>query len=188
LINSKEQANMKKLIVLAACLGASTMALGQGNFNISNRVTADGINAPVTMASDGSLLDGAAGWVAQAYVSATVDGAFTPVGSAVAFRTGAPAGYLSSTTIDSGMAAGTIFVQIAAWNTNDGAGFDEASAAMGAVGKSMPISVATKALPDAPANLVGLEAWTVQAAVIPEPSTMALGLLGAVALIARRRR
>jgi hypothetical protein len=180
---------MKKLIVLAACMGASSLAFGQGLFNINTKSSIDGIDAPVTM-QDGTKLDGADGWVAQAFVSDAEAGSYNPVGDVIGFRAGVAAGYLPSTAVDSGYAGGTtVWVQIGAWNTSAGASYADAEAAMGTIGKSMPVSVVVKETPDAPLNLVGLQGWqVVPGQVIPEPSTLALGLLGLIAFSARRRR
>jgi len=178
---------MKKLVVIAACVGATAMAFGQGQFNFNNRQTADGINAIVTDAG-GAGLDGANGWVVQAYVGADA-GSLAPVGSPVAFREGAAAGYFAGGAVDAGVAGGSdVMIQVAAWNTNDGADYATAAANMGAVGMSGIVSVNVKALPDAPPNMIGLEPWSVSAEVIPEPSTFALGLLGIGALMLRRRK
>ena len=178
---------MKKLIVLAACVGVTGVAFGQGAFNLNNRVTSAGINAPVSMASDGSLLDGDMGWVVQATMSTVAEGPFAPVGAMQGFRTGAAIGFFAGGAVDTGLAAGTdIFVQLQAFNTNDGADYGAAMAAGGAVGMSGIVPVTVDGPPNTPPNLVGLTGW--QVAVIPEPSTMALGLLGVAALMLRRRR
>jgi len=179
---------MKKLVVIAACVGATAMAFGQGQFNLNNRQTADGINAKVTHVDGTTPLDGANGWVVQAYVGADA-GSLAPVGSPVEFRTGAAEGYFAGGAVDAGVANGTsVMVQIAAWNTNDGADYATAAANMGAVGMSGIVSVTVDGPPNTPPNLIGLEPWTVSAEVIPEPSTFALGLLGIGALMLRRRK
>jgi hypothetical protein len=178
---------MKKLIVLAACVGATSLALGQGAFNLNNKVNAAAIDAPVSMAMGGALLSGADGWVVQATMSTTANGAFAPVGTAVSFRTGAAIGYFAGGAVDTGLASGTdIFVALQAWNTNDGATYAAAEAAGGAVGMSNVVPVTVDGPPNTPPNLTGLVGW--QVGVIPEPSTMALGLLGIGALMLRRRR
>lgn len=176
---------MKKLIVLAACLSASTLALGQGAFNMNSKVSADGIDAPVMY--DGMKVDGADGWVAQTAMRTTEAGPFTPIGEVVAFRSGKAAGYFSGGAVDTGLAAGTqVFLQVQAWNTADGATYADAEAAFGPIGASNVIGLNVTAPPDTPPNMVGLEGFSV--AIVPEPSTMALGLLGIAALMLRRRR
>jgi hypothetical protein len=163
------------------------MAFGQGTFNLNNRQVADGINAIVTDAG-GAGLDGANGWVVQAYVGADA-GSLAPVGTPVSFREGAAAGYFAGGAVDAGVANGTqVMVQLAAWNTNDGADYAAAMANMGAVGMSGTLSVTVDGPPNTPPNLIGLEPWSVSAEVIPEPSTFALGLLGIGALMLRRRK
>jgi hypothetical protein len=179
---------MKKLVVIAACVGATAMAFGQGTFNLNNRQTADGINAIVTHMDGMTAIDGADGWVVQAWVGADA-GSLAPVGTPVEFRTGAAQGYFAGGAVDAGVANGTeVMIQVAAWNINDGADVLAAQAAGGAVGLSIPVTVTVDGPPNTPPNLVGLEPWMVSAEVIPEPSTFALGLLGIGALMLRRRK
>lgn len=177
---------MKKLIAVAACVGVTSMALGQGLFNLGTKMSGAGINAKVTHIDGTTPIDGANGWVGQAYVGADAS-SLAPVGSPVAFRTGRAEGYLPSMAIDAGVPGGTtVWVAIAAWNQNDGATYEDAMNALGAVGMSAPIQVTVLEVPNPPPNLVGLEGWVV--APIPEPSTLALGLLGIGALMLRRRK
>lgn len=173
---------MKKLLVLTACLGATAMAFGQGQFNFNNYTA--GITALVST-GDGTLLNGDDGWVGQMYAS--IDGAMTPVGTPISFRTGGRAGRINGgATAISGLGAVAVDMEMRAWNTNDGATYDAAESAFGAVGTSNMINVSLGVAPAPPGDLVGLEAFSV--AVVPEPSTMALGLLGIGALLIRRRR
>lgn len=176
---------MKKLIILAACMGVTAVAFGQGQVNFNSRVTVDGINAGVTY--EGVLVDGANGWKAQLYAG-DEPSALVPVSGVVDFRTGAAAGYISggAVTIEGKPNGSQVWLAIAAWNIADGASYEVASAAFGPVGMSLPIQVSLDGPPNTPPNMIGLQPWSV--AIIPEPSTMALGLLGFAALMLRRRR
>lgn len=175
---------MKKLLVLAACLGATAVGFGQGQFNFNNYNVPLGITALVTD-SAGAGLDGGAGWVGQMY--GTVDGALTAVGSPVAFSTGTRAGRINGGAVAvAGIGAATVDMQMRAWNGAEYATYEEAEAAFGAVGMSNVIPVTLGVAPATPGDLTGLEAFSV--AVVPEPSTLALGLLGIGALLIRRRR
>lgn len=182
---------MKKLAI-ALCLTASVLtALGQGSLNFNNRVTAAGVDAPVTLAGTGAGVMGP-DFVAQLYVLNPSSGSLEAVGSPAAFRTtAAGAGYLSAGTVTvSFLAPGAdATVMMKAWAAADGASFEDAFAAKGTVGQSGSFTVALGGAgtpPSTPADLVGLQSFQVQA--VPEPSTIALGLLGLAALALRRRK
>jgi hypothetical protein len=185
---------MKKAILTVSSLLVAVGVYAQGTVNFNNRVPAAGINAPVS-----SPAGNVAGpdWVAQLYAgpAGAAEGALTAIGSPVAFRTGALAGYFSggAQTITGIPAGGPAAYQIRAWNTTVGATWDAANAAgLGGIGKSGVLALAktgdpTAAPPGIPVDLVGLTGFTVTA-VIPEPSIMALGVIGGLALLLRRRK
>jgi hypothetical protein len=172
---------MKKLIIITACLSVAPLAFGQGELLFGNRVTAAGINAIVTDGA-GNPLDGGT-WMAQLYAGATAD-SMVAVGDAVGFRTGAAAGYITSVARSvAGSDSGTsVFAAMAAWDGAGGMSYDDALVR----GMSAPVQVTLSAPPATPAPMAGLQSFSV--AVIPEPSTMALGMLGIGALMLRRRR
>jgi len=172
---------MKKLIVAAAVGFLAVGALAQGQFNFGNRVTVAGIDAKVFKPDGVTPLSGADYW-AQAYVGLTKE-SLAPVGSPVNFRTGAAAGYISSTIVTTPFAGGTtVWVEMRAWEA--GANSYEAAVAGGKLfGKSDPIQLTVAEAPNTPPDMVGLKSFS----LVPEPSTMALGLLGAAALMLRRR-
>jgi hypothetical protein len=126
-------------------------------------------------------LSGADYW-AQAYVGLTLD-SLAPVGSPVNFRTGSNAGYIVSEVVTTPFPGGTtVFVEMRAWEA--GANSYEAAVAGGKLfGKSDPIQLTVAEAPNTPPDMVGLKSFS----LVPEPSTMALGLLGAAALMLRRR-
>jgi hypothetical protein len=174
---------MKKLIVAAAVALTAIGALAQGQLNVGNRVTTAGIDAPVFKADGVTRLDGAA-FLAQAYVGLT-ETSLAPVGAALPFRTGAAAGYITSTGVSvTGLPGGTaVLVQLRAWEAAKGATYEAAVAGGGLYGSSKPVNVNLSSPPAAPADMVGLQSF----ALVPEPSTLALGVLGVAALLLRRR-
>jgi hypothetical protein len=173
---------MKRLLVAAALGLTAVAALAQGQFNFGNRVTVAGIDAKV-FDNSGAALEGTAYW-AQAYVGMDA-GSLAPVGSPVNFRTGAAAGYISSAivTVD-GIAGGTaVQLQMRAWEASGGNSYEAALAAGALVGESNVIPITLQVAPNTPPDMVGLTSFN----LVPEPSTMALGVLGVAALLLRRR-
>jgi hypothetical protein len=186
---------IRKLIALSAALVASTcVGLSQGVVSFNNRVLADDgvtflVNAPVFNTDGVTALSGNT-FLAGLYAGSSAD-SLSLVGSAVAFRTGTRAGYVDISSPDrviQGVAAGaTAFVQIRAWAASAGATYDAAVASGGLRGFSNTISVTTGGAgnpPSLPANLVGLQSF----ALVPEPSVIALAVLGAGALFFRRKK
>jgi hypothetical protein len=175
---------MKKLIVAAVVGLTAYAALAQGQFTFGNRVTAAGIDAKVFLPGGVTPLDGAAYW-AQAYIG-TDPGSLAAVGAPLEFRTGAAAGYITSTGITvPGIAVGTsVTVVMRAWEAAKGATYEAAVAGGGIYGSSNPVTLTLSGPPATPANMVGLQSFS----LVPEPSTMALGVLGVAALLLRRRQ
>ncbi len=173
---------MKKILLIAAAMVMAAGAYAQGTLNFSNRVTASGIDAPI-FAPDGTTKLAGSQYKAVLFVN----GSTTPVaGVAADFRTGAGAGYFIGQTVTlTGVAAGSsVSVIVGAFDSSTGA--DYASAKI--KGQSGAINVTTGgagAPPSLPADLVGLKSFNVQ---VPEPTTIALGVLGAAALLLRRRK
>ena len=90
----------------------------QGTINFVNRVTTDGILAPVYDAA-GELLNGSK-YKAQLYVGRNKSD-LSPVGSASPFRTGNAAGFISAVTINVPIEGGTkVWVQVVAWDSSLG--------------------------------------------------------------------
>lgn len=168
---------MKKLLTIAACFCALTAfnAYAQGTVAFGNRVTGV-LDAPV-FDFGGARLAGP-----NAFAQLVVNG--SPVGDPVAFRSGAGAGYWPTASVSvPGVAAGATAanVQVRAWK--DAASYDAATFK----GISAAFTVATGGAgspPTLPGNLTGLTSFT----LVPEPSMIALGLLGAAALMLRRRQ
>jgi hypothetical protein len=178
---------MKKLLLVAACIVASVGALAQGTI-LFNNVSAGAVAGKITDA-DGTGLAGTA-FLAQLYAGADAN-SLAPVGAAVTFRTGAAAGFVNAATVAiPGVASGSVasFLQVRAWDATGGATYDAAVASGKHFGSSA-IFASGGALggggspPATPASLANFKGFS----LIPEPSTIALGLLGASALLLRRR-
>ncbi len=163
------------------------VAFGQGYLNFGNRVTADGITARV-LDGAGAPLAGTS-FNAQLYWGTANDAStFVAAGSPVAFRTGDTfSGYISSVIVTlPGTSGGqTVFTQMRAWSVAAGATYETAKGTGANFGESNVVSVQLAVSPNTPNNMIGLQGF---ALVVPEPSTIALGLLGLGALMLRRRK
>lgn len=173
---------MKKLLTIAACFCALSAlnAYAQGSIAFGNRV-AGVVDAPVFDVG-GAKLAGPDAY-AQLYAGPSAT-ALAPVGSPVAFRTGAGAGYFPTTATSVGTVApgGQAYIQVKAWQGAAGSSF-EAAAIKGEGNVFTVTTGGAGSPPSLPANLTGLTSFT----LVPEPSIIALGLLGAAALMLRRR-
>jgi hypothetical protein len=180
---------MKKLLIALAAAFIAVASYGQGQVVFANRVTGV-FDAPVTVKGVTPDIGPGNSWSAQLYLQGT-DGSLTALSPASTFRaagTGAAAiadRYWVPQTVDVPVAAGANanFV-VRAWQTSAGS-FDAAKAA-GNFGESAAFTVAVGGGTLPPANLTTLQAF--QVSVVPEPSVIALGVLGASALLLRRRK
>lgn len=188
---------MKKLSLVVAFIMAGVVGFAQGTVNFSNTGSAiGGTGAPVTDV-DGTTRLAGTGFLAQLYAGPDAASLVAVPGVAV-FRTGAGAGFVNAvygTFTDSSRAVGNVApganatIVMRAWDAAAGATYEAALGAGGKVGSSTPFTVALGGAgspPSLPANLVGLTSFSLS--VIPEPSTIALGLLGLAALALRRRK
>jgi len=177
---------MKKLLVTLAAVLVSASAFGQGTINFTTRIVGT-LDAPVFKA-DGTTGAGA-GTAASAQLFLFSGGVYTALDPATTFRAtpaGAAQNYVippAGAVIVPNIAGGSqATVVLRAW---EGAAYDTALTK----GQSAPITITLGgggSPPAVPANLVGLQGFSMT--TIPEPSTMALGLLGAAALLYRRRK
>jgi hypothetical protein len=179
---------MKRLIVTAALGLVAVGALAQGQFTFGNRnpLSPPAIDAPVKNAS-GELCSGET-YLAQAYVKLQADTVWTPVGAAVPFRTGTRAGYINSVVVTTPYAGGTaVQVQMRAWEAIKGQAtypdYDAAFKGGAQYGESNIVPLNVAVAPNTPPDMNGLTGFT----LVPEPSTLALGVLGVAALLLRRR-
>jgi len=181
---------MKKALVILSSLLVAVGAFAQGQVNFANRVVGS-YDAPVFVGSlTGAKAD--ATYMAQLYAGPSAT-SLAPIGAPVPFRTGAAAGYVtSSTAVIPTVAPGAVAqVQIRAWAAAAGASYESALAANGATGQSAILAITTGGAgspPSLPANLDGLTSFAIGGGVIPEPSVLALGVLGGLALLIRRRK
>ena len=182
---------MKKTLLTVAVLIASAGVLAQGTVNFTNLPSQVGSQQPVFEADGATPLAGEA-YFAQLYMGMTED-ALAPVGAAVYFRTGAAAGYFppsgmpTDRIVESVAPGATGVAQVRAWEAAGGDTYEAAMAAGALTGMSASFAQATGgdgAPPSLPKNMVNFTSFS----LVPEPSTAALGILGAVAFMLRRRK
>lgn len=188
---------MKSLLLISACALAVVSTLAQGTVNFANRVTtgATPINVPV-FDTDGATKLLGDGYAAQLYAGANESSlaAVTPATTFYPSTTPAAAGYWKpvGVTVPGTTTGGNAVAQVYVWESKYGS-FAEAKAQGGKFGQSAVFTISKLGGPDPaggppvlPAVMGGLQSFSVQ--VIPEPSTIALGFLGAAALMFRRRK
>ena len=182
---------MKKLLLMAALM-ACVGAMAQGTVTFKNNV-AGVVSAPV-FDSDGVTKLAGNAYYAQLY--ANIGGSFTPVGTATPFAFN---GFVSGGTVTipaAGIVGGSVSLQMRAWEATSAGtagSYEAALAGSKKTGMSTTFSVIpgdpNAQPPGVPANLAGLQSFSISGgAVIPEPSTIALGMIGAAALLLRRRK
>jgi hypothetical protein len=180
---------MKKLLIAIAAVLVSAATFAQGTVSFNTRIPGQ-VDAPVTL---GSATGPGAGPTYSAELGVVgANGSFTPIpGSVTTFRTPtATAPALANYVVTVGEVAvpgvptgGSANLAFRAWLTSAGS-YDAAPAANR--GQSAAVTVTgLGGGPTPPANLVGLTGFVIP---IPEPSTIALGALGAAALLLRRRK
>lgn len=177
---------MKKLLLAAACILAMVSSLAaDGQVNFSNLQSGTKIFKP-----DGTTPLVGPDFVAQLWWSATNDEAsMAAVGATQAFKTQGSGfeGLFTgkARTIPGSDGVKTFFFQIRAWEAAGGADWASASVSGKLFGKSEIFTAVPTLAPATPADLLN---FTKSFNVIPEPSTIALGVLGAAALLALRRK
>lgn len=180
-----------KLMVFmaASCMAGASSVRAQGLIDFRNRITGS-VDAPVYRESVGGTLLSGANFVANLWYG-TSAGSLAPITDAAApFRTGTGAGFWNagtdSTRVLSGIPSATVFLQVRVWDSAAGATYDAAKLAGGFWGDSnvFGVTVGSSSPPLGPSLLIGLQSF----ALVPEPSAIALGVLGATALLFRRRK
>jgi len=192
---------MKKLLIALAAVLVTVASYGQGQVNFQNRVGAGGsiLNAPVTIAGtqDGPGPD----WSVQLLLVGA-NSSLTPLTPTSTFaKAGTGAAAISSQfwgakTIDiAGHFAGeSLNFVVQSWLTSLGSYDAAKTAAKGGFGTSDQFAAVLGGAaadpntpPSTPGNLLNLKSFQV-APQVPEPSIIALGVLGASALLLRRRK
>jgi len=178
---------MKKLLITLAAVLVSASTFGQGTILFNNRVTGQ-VDAPVSR-PDGT--GAGAGYNAQlflisggTYTALTPATTFRTTSAAAAFYVVQPPGPVIVPTVAPGQQA-TIVMRV--WEGAVGSSYDTA---IGCRGQLNPITITLGGVPaqGAPiqdAVLTGMQGIML---CVPEPSAMALGLLGAAGLLYRRRK
>jgi len=181
---------MKKLLLLSGLIIAALGAYGQGTVNFANG--AAGVDAPITNGMvtpsvrasgptfQAQLYVGPAGSTQAALTTNGVSGVSAPL------QTGASAGYFFGGARDiQGFAAGTVVtLQVRAWATSAGSSWETAGPLGRGQGNLVQVSLGGGPIPTP--NMTGIQGFIVG---VPEPSSIALGLLGlgAIALFRRRK-
>jgi hypothetical protein len=190
---------LKPLFATMALVGATAASFGQGLVNFDTQ----SVGARILKA-DGTPPSVGTAYFARLYSAAGQNApksALAPAGNnPVNLRSGANGGYVqvsgitskgitvdpvvSVTTVNGGPAT----VQLRAWSSAFDT-YEAAAAASSEFGESPLLNLAATgnpaaAPPTTPVDLIGLQGFT----MVPEPSTVALGVLGAAALLFARRR
>jgi len=188
---------MKKFATLAISLWASAVVShAQGTVTFAN--AGAGFNAQVHLDSITGPFVTSSSYMAQLLLVGA-GGSLTPIGAVANFIGAGGPGYFNGGAVTvAGVAPGAnATFQVFAWDGASGQAVYAAALAAwqgGSIhgGYSLPSGGVTIALggvgspPSTPAGLVGLQPWAVT--VVPEPSTIALGIIGGLALLLRRRK
>jgi len=189
-------------LVTGLCLfGAAMTAKANYDITFATYDLADLTQHLVFDAGGSNAVTGPA-FLGQLYVGANA-GSLGKIGAPVAFSDGgptsAPAGFIDSGTItvtDPTLSAGNSAVYVfRAWNASAGSSFEAASLVEGAHAGSSALTPITLGgtVPGTPPQLLTATAnlhpsFTLAVVHVPEPSAVALGLIGGVALLLRRRK
>lgn len=194
---------MKKTIaiVVTTILLSGVSAFAQGTVTFMNRIATG--NAALVYQADGLTPVSGAGYSVQLFAGPDA-ASLAAVGSPIPFRSGGAAGAWNNTTLTiPNVAAGAVAqLQARAWN-NSGGTVTSYSAAVAAgnleVGQSTVFASGPLGgfgtPPSTPPNTFGNSAasgipniGSFNLTAVPEPSVLALGALGGLALLIRRRK
>ncbi|MHB8522588.1 MAG: hypothetical protein ACYDH9_17765 [Limisphaerales bacterium] len=142
----------------------------------------EGVNAPI-FDVDGTTKLAGAGFLAQLYAAPPGD-SLQPIGTPIPFIS---AGYFfgDTLTIPTVAPGASATAQVRAWRASDGGTFEAANHSGGHVGTSPVLNFVLGGLPPLGlATLWGMESFSLY--VVPEPSVLALGLIGSLAFGLRR--
>ena len=185
---------MNKFAYIVAASALAVSAFGQGQINLNNRGLAlvnDATGKPLTGTS----------FVAQVWYgtsASTLNKSFAPspfrvstTSSPGSWNPAAVGGPGAIATLEGIAPGSTVTLQVAVWDSSiAGVGAAQALAKAPGTGLSSTFTYATSADPLAiPGGMEGLQSFNlVGSPVVPEPTTIALGALGAAALLWRRRK
>jgi hypothetical protein len=181
---------MKKLLVTLAAVLVSVSTFAQGTIKFNNRLTGQ-VDAPVSLQGVGTGAGSLPGAMAQLYYIPTT-GPAVALTPATTFRNASAAAMfyvnepLTGVIVPGVPAGSTANIQMRAWV--GGASYETATQWVGE-SNIIPVSlggVPAQGAPIPDAVLSGLQAFALRP--VPEPSTIALGVLGAAALLYRRRK
>jgi len=189
---------MKKLALTFALVSMTAAgAFAQGQLVFENYFGSGNVNnAPVKL-SDGVTLAAGTSYLADLIYGTSAGTVTTDAGFAKAFSTGGGAGFFLGGPQQIGAAAGTYFMEVVVWQASAGATWAQATGGTGLAanytGTQYGIgSIFSEALPASPTpgvNFAGLiTPITLVPTISPEPATLAVGGLGAAALLLFRRR
>jgi hypothetical protein len=187
---------MKKLFLgLFACaLLAANSAFATGEIQFLTFNSGDSSKGTV-FNTDGTTPVGST-FLGQLYISSTIGGTYTAIGSAVSFIDGFGVINAGTVTINGFNPGDSAFYMLRAWNSAAGSTFEAASVAgNGIVGSSAPAAFqvggtgSTGNPPPVFSAVANIHpTFSVSVAAVPEPTTIALGVLGGLGMLARRRR
>jgi len=190
---------MKKILSLLIIVGSVAAAHAQGYFNGSTSFSDTAGDGSKGTIYDSSIVDnttfthygyaGGSGYHAQYYVGATTTDQTTlaAMGAVGSPATGALAGYYQPGTVGTGANFGpgsAVTVQLRAWK-GSASSYENAVTAGALTGVS---SLVNLTLHDAQTPGPNITTMSNIILAVPEPATLALGLMGAGALFIRRRK
>ncbi|HNQ89994.1 MAG TPA: PEP-CTERM sorting domain-containing protein [Verrucomicrobiota bacterium] len=189
---------MKKLLLAVACCVATVAALAQPQLNWGSQVSSAGLKFTFSEAGTGALLGDTyvAGlmWGKAADSLAPAQSGGVPVVLPFKMKSGVGSGVYSTgslVSIDGTDWGQAIYLQVVAYDKNApsyAAAIAPGSGYKAGASDIIPFTLPSNATePIKTLDALNGKSFTVDAVVIPEPSILALGLLGGVAFLLRRR-
>jgi hypothetical protein len=179
---------MKKLLIALAAVAVTVATHAQGTVVFNNRNTAIGLDAPITLETAGGAGPGPS-YNAGLYFN----GALVP-DSVVSFRDGSAnatlAKYINGKTVvipGAAIEAQNVTVEMRAWLASAGS-YEAAPALQRNTSGPLVIAQLGGGVNPNVDNFLPETFTGFVIPVVPEPSTIALGVLGAAALLLRRRK